>query len=183
MKWTRAVLAGMAMAGITALIFVGGCTSASTRADLVVESVNNGSPFFSDLINEQDTAKVFIPVDKVVVTFANRPHDGSATVAPGTGFSEIVVTSYTVTYNNGIYSPVSGGMNVIVPSGGTANAAIVISDLAEKAALPLSTAATAVAKIDFVGYVRSSGAWGDHVNASAFLTVQVANFGDTNTNP
>ena len=67
MKWTRAVLAGMAMAGVTALIFVGGCTSTSTRADLVVESVNNGGPFFSDLINEADTAKVFIPVDKVVV--------------------------------------------------------------------------------------------------------------------
>ncbi|TMQ54917.1 MAG: hypothetical protein E6K77_03385 [Candidatus Eisenbacteria bacterium] len=183
MKWTRAVLAGMAMAGVTALIFVGGCTSTSTRADLVVESVNNGGPFFSDLLNEADTAKTFIPVDKVVVRFANRPHDGSATVAPGTGFSEIVVLSYTVTYNNGIYSPVSGGMNVIVPSGGTAEGAITISDLAQKAALPLSTAATAVAQIDFTGYLRASGSWGDAVTARAYLTVQVANFGDTNTNP
>ena len=183
MKWTRAVLAGMAMAGVTALIFVGGCTSTSTRADLVVESVNNGGPFFSDLLNEADTAKTFIPVDKVVVRFANRPHDGSATVEPGTGFSEIIVTSYTVTYNNGIYSPVSGGMNLIVPSGGTAEGAITISNLADKAALPLSTAVTSVAAISFTGYLRSSGAWGDAVGASAQLTVQVANFGDSNTNP
>ena len=89
MKWTRAVLAGIAMIGVTALVFICGCTSTSTRADLSIVSVNNGKIFHSDLINEADTSKIFIPVDQVVVRFANHPHDGSATVAPGTGFSEI----------------------------------------------------------------------------------------------
>ena len=182
MKWTRAVLAGMAMTGVTALFFIGGCTSASTRADLTVVSVNNGATFYSDLINEADTAKIFIPIDQVAVKFANKPHDGSTAVEPGTGFSEIVVTGYTVTYNNGVYSPLSGGMNTVVPSGGTAEAFITISALDEKSALPLSTAITSIATLSFTGYVRTAGNFGDGVGASALLTVQVANFGDSDVN-
>jgi len=178
MKWTRAVLAGIAMIGVTALVFIGGCTSASTRADLSIVSVNNGKIFHSDLINEADTSKIFIPVDQVVVRFANHPHDGSATVAPGTGFSEIVVTGYSVTYNNGIFSPLSGGLNVVVPSGGTADGVIAISDLAEKSALPLNIAVTSIASINFTGYVRATANFGDAVSAHGDLTVQVANFGD-----
>ena len=182
MKWNRAVLAGMVLAGVTALFFIGGCTNASTRADLEVVSVNGGGTFYSDLINEADTAHIFIPIDQVNVTFENHPHDGSTPLGPGSGFSEIVVTHYSVVYDNAVYSPISGGMNVIVPSGGTATGAITISNPSEKAALlaTITSTITATATITFSGYVRTTGNFGDFVGATAQLTVQVDNFGDSN---
>ena len=184
MKWNRAGLAGMAMVAVTALLFVAGCTSTSTRADLRVVSVNDGATYFSDLINEADTAHIFIPVDMVPVRFENMPHDGGTPTAPGAGFDEIVVNHYHVHYNNGIYSDIDGGMNVIVPSGGTADAAITISNPSEKGALlfTITQTVTATAIIDFTGYLRTTGADGDHVSARAYLTVQVDNFGDSNVN-
>ena len=182
MRWNRAVLAGMVLTGVTALFFIGGCTNASTRADLEVVSVNNGGTFYSDLINEADTAHIFIPIDQVVVKFGNHPHDGSVPLGPGTGFSEIVVNHYSVVYDNGVYSPISGGMNLTVPSGGTADAAITISNPSEKGALlgTLTSTITSTATITFSGYVRTTGNYGDFVGATAQLTVQVDNFGDSN---
>jgi len=109
MKWNAATLAGMAMMAVTGLLFLGGCTSTSTRADLHVLSVNDGSTYYSDLINEADSLHPFIPVDQVTVKFSDVPHDGSAPVEPGTGFDEIVVNHYHVHYNNGIFSDVDGG--------------------------------------------------------------------------
>ena len=184
MRWNRAVLAGMALTAVTALLFLGGCTDDSTRADLHVVSVNDGSTYYSDLINEADTAHIFIPVDQVVVKLANVPHDGSAPIEPGAGFDEIVINHYHVSYNNGIYSPVDGGMNLIIPSGGTAEAAITISAASETAALlfSISQTVTATATIDFTGFVRTTGNDGDHVAARAYLTVQVDNFGDSDVN-
>jgi len=184
MRWNRAVLAGMALAAFTALLFLGGCTDDSTRSDLHVVSVNENSTYYSDLINEADTAHIFIPVDQVAVKFSNVPHDGSTPLQPGEGFDEIVINHYHVSYNNGIYSPVDGGMNVIVPSGGETEAAITISNPSEKAALlfSISQTVTATATIDFTGYVRTAGNNGDHVAARAYLTVQVDNFGDSDVN-
>lgn len=184
MKLNRAGLAGMAMVAVTALLFLGGCTSTSTRADLHVLSVNDGATYYSDLLNEADTAHVFIPVDQVTVKFSNVPHDGSAPVQPGTGFDEIVVNHYHVHYNNGIYSDIDGGMNVVVPSGGETDAAITISNASEKAVLlgTITSTVTATAQITFTGYVRTTGADGDHVTATAYLTVQVDNFGDSDVN-
>ncbi len=184
MKWNRAVLAGMVLTAVTALFFIGGCTSTSTRADLEVVSVNDGATYYSDLINEADSLKPFIPVDQVAVKFTNHPHDGGPPLEPGSAFSEIVVNHYTVTYNNGVFSPLDGGMNVVVPSGGEALAAITISNPSEKATLlgTITTTVTATAKIDFSGYVRTSGNYGDRVSATAYLTVQVDNFGDSDVN-
>jgi hypothetical protein len=171
----------MVLAGVTALFFIGGCTNASTRADLTVVSVNNGATFYSDLVNEADTAHIFIPIDQVVVRLGNHPHDGSTPVDPGSGFSEIVVTHYSVTYDNGVFSPISGGMNLIIPSGGTADAAITIDSPSEKAALlgTLTSTVTATATITFSGYVRTTGNFGDFIGTTGFLTVQVDNFGDS----
>lgn len=184
MKWNRAMLAGMALIGVTSLFFLGGCTSMSTRADLIVNSVNDGATYYSDLINEADTNKIYIPIDQVTVKFSNYPHDGGAPLQPGTGFSEIVVDHYSVTYNNGIYSPIDGGMNVVVPSGGSAEAAITISYPSEKGALlfTLTNTVTATARIDFTGWVRTAGNNGERVSATAYLTVQVDNFGDADEN-
>jgi len=185
MKWNRAVLTGMVMTAVTALLFLSGCTSMSTRADLHVLSVNDGDTYYSDLINEADTAHIFIPVDQVAVKFSNVQHDGSGTVvAPGTGFDEIIVDHYSVNYNNGIFSPLDGGMNVVVPSGGEAVASITISNPSEKAALlgSISSTVTATARIDFTGWVRTAGNNGERVSATAYLTVQVDNFGDSDVN-
>ena len=181
MRWNRTVLAGMVLAGVTALFFIGGCTNASTRSDLVVVSVNNGATFYSDLINEADTAHIFIPIDQVVVKLGNRPHDGNAPLDPGTGFSEIVVNHYSVTFDNGVFSPISGGMNLVIPSGGTADAAITLDSPSEKGALlgTLTSTVTATAVITFSGYVRTTGNFGDLIGTTAYLTVQVDNFGDS----
>ena len=184
MKWNAAALAGMAMVAVTGLLFLGGCTSTSTRSDLHVVSVNEGSTYYSDLINEADSLHPFIPVDQITVKLSSVPHDGSAPVQPGAGFDEIVVNHYHVHYNNGIFSDVDGGMNVLVPSGGTTDAAITISNPSEKGALlgSLTTTVTATATIVFTGYVRTTGEAGDHVSATAYLTVQVDNFGDSDVN-
>ncbi len=184
MKWNRAVLAGICLMGITAIFVLGGCTSSSTRSDLTVVSINKGATYYSDLINTADSTKPFTPIDQVTVTLGNEPHSGGAPLAPGTGFSEIVVTGYTVTYNNGVYSPLSGGMNVVVPSGGTADAAITISNPSEKGALlgTLTSTVTSTATITFTGYARASGYVGDGVTGTGYVTVQVDNFGDTNVN-
>ena len=180
MKWNPAMLAGMVLTAVAALFFIGGCTSTSTRADLHVMTVNKGGTYYSDLVNEVDPLKPYVPIDQVIVTFTNTPHDGSAAVDPGKPFSEIVVDHYSVTYNNAVYSPIDGGMNIVVPSGGTVDAAITISNPSEKAALlgTLTTTVTSTARIDFTGYVRTTGNWGDRVSATAYLTVQVDNFGD-----
>ena len=180
MRLNRAVLAGIALMGVTALFFVGGCTSTSTRADLRVLSVNGNATYYSDLLNDKDTSHVFIPIDQVNVTFTNTPHDGSNPVNAGAPFSDIVVDHYKVTYNNSIYSPIEGGMNVVVSSGGTTDAAITISNPSEKGALlgTLTTTVTSTARIDFSGYVRTTGNFGDRVSATAYLTVQVDNFAD-----
>ncbi len=180
MKWNRAVLAGMALTAVTSLFFIGGCTSTSTRADLKVLELNGGGTFYSDLLNEVDTAKIYIPIDQVALTFGNNPHDGSTPLDPGTPFSEIIVDHYRVTYDNGIFSPIEGGMNVVVPSGVPTSAAITISNPSEKAALlsTLTGTVTATARIDFTGWVRATGNFGDRVSATAYLTVQVDNFGD-----
>lgn len=184
MKWNRAVLAGIVLMGVAAIFVLGGCTGQSTRSDLTVVSINDGSTYYSDLINEADTAKIFIPVDQVTVKLGNQPHDGGAPLAPGTGFSEIVVTGYTVTYNNGVFSPISGGMNVVVPSGGTADAAITINNPSEKAALlsSLTSTVTSTATIEFTGFARATGYVGDGVTGTGYLTVQVDNFGDSDVN-
>jgi hypothetical protein len=184
MKWNRAVLAGMALTAVAALMFLGGCNNTSTRADLQVESLNKGATYYSDLINEADSLHPFIPVDEIQVVFENHPHDGSTPLDPSAGFGEIVVDHYHVTYSNGIFSPVDGGMNVAIPSGGTSVASITISNPSEKAALlgTITSTVTATAKIDFQGYVRTTGNNGDRVYCTAYLTVQVDNFGDSNVN-
>jgi len=184
MKWNRAVLAGIGLMGVAAIFVLGGCTSTSTRTDLTVVTVNEGATYYSDLINEADSAHIFIPIDQVKVSFGNQPHDGSNPAAPGSAFADIVVTGYTVTYNNGIFTPVSGGMNVLVPSGSTTEAAITISNPSEKAALlsTLTSTVTSTATITFTGYARTTGNFGDRVSATAYLTVQVDNFGDTDVN-
>lgn len=178
MRFALAVLITVAAVGMT------GCTDESTRNILTVVSVNEGSSFFSDLVNVEDPLNPFIPVDQVKVEFSNIPNGGGAPLEPGTPYSEIVVTGYTVTYDNGIFSPVTGGLNVRVTSGQTAEGTIILSDSGEKGGLAISGTVTTIARIHFTGYNYINGSNnGDAVTADAALTVQIGDFGDTDTTP
>ncbi|MGE5176836.1 MAG: hypothetical protein ACM3JJ_10730 [Hyphomicrobiales bacterium] len=169
-KWfALAALAGVVLLGMS------GCTSTSTRAILTVESVNGGNVFYSDLVS--DSGQVVADAAKVV--FGNIQNDGGAPLEPGSPFSEIVVTGYTVTYDDGIYPPVSAGLTAWVPSGGTAEASIAMSDLLAKASVPTTTAVSTTARIKFTGFVHTNGGNnGDRVEAHASVPVVVANFKD-----
>ena len=178
MRCTLAVLAIGAMLGMS------GCTDLSSRNTLTVVSVNKGNTYFSDLINTLDPANPYIPVDQVLVTFGNIRNGGGKPLDAGSPFSEILVTGYTVTYDNGIFSPVTGGLNIRVASGGTTDASILLSDSGEKGSLAISGTVTTIARIRFTGYNYINGSNnGDLVTADASLSVQVGDFGDNNTSP
>jgi hypothetical protein len=178
MRFTLAVMT------IGALLGMSGCTDVSSRNSLTVVSVNEGNTYFSDLINTIDPLNPFIPVDQVLVTFGNIRNGGGAPLEPGAPYSEIVVTGYTVTYDNGIFSPVTGGMNVRVTSGLTNEASILLSDSGEKGSLVISGTVTTIARIHFTGYNYINGSNnGDLVTADAALSVQVGDFGDADVNP
>jgi hypothetical protein len=177
-------LLALAVLATAALLAVGGCTDQSTRAILTVQSINDGNAYFSDLINEADTAHVFIPVDAVTMKLGNIQNDGGPPLAAGTPFSDIILTSYTVTYDNGIYSPVNGGLSGHVASGGTTEISIILSNSSEKGALlgSMSGTVTTTARVTVRGFVQANGGNnGDGVVGIGALTVQVGNFGDSDT--
>ena len=168
-------LFALALLALVALLGMGGCTDTSSRAILTVVSMNDGKVLYSDLISDSG---LVVP-DQATVTFGNIQNDGGAPLEPGSPFSEIIVTGYTVTYDNGIYPPVTGGLTARVPSGGTAEVTIAMSNLGSKASVPINIATSTTARITFGGFVHTNGGNnGDGVSASASLPVQVANFKD-----
>ena len=184
MKCNRLVLAGLMVLAVASIFALGGCTSESTRAVLTVVSLNGGHTYYSDVLNEADSTKIFIPVDEIPFVLGNIPNDGGAPLEPGSPFSEIVVTGYTVSYSNGVFSPISGGLSLRIPSGGTGAGTITISSPSEKGAyIGAPSTITSTATITFTGYNRINGSNnGDTVSAFGTLTVQVDNFGDEDVN-
>ncbi|MGH7682434.1 MAG: hypothetical protein ACRENN_10680 [Candidatus Eiseniibacteriota bacterium] len=177
-RLTLTVLTAVAAIGMT------GCTDESSRNQLTVVSVNENNSYFSDLVNVVDPLNPFVPVDQVKITLGNIPNGGTTPLEPNTPFSQIVVTGYTVTYDNGIFSPLKGGLNLRISSGETVDGTITLSESGEKAALAIAGTVTTVARIHFTGYNYIDGANnGDMVQADAALTVQIGDFGDTDTNP
>lgn len=176
MKWNRAVLLGLL--AVSAVVVLAGCTSESSRNVLTVVSMNGGHVYFSDLLSDSGA----VVADAAKVTFGNIPNDGGTPLAPGSPFSEIVLTGYTVTYDNGTYPPVTGGLTVRVPSGGTTDATVALSNISQKAAIALANpglATSDIARVTFTGYNRINGSNnGDQVHANASLTVEIANFKD-----
>jgi hypothetical protein len=177
----RALRFAVVALALVAAYLLSGCTDDATRNTLTVVSVNDGNTFFSDLINTADSTKPYIPVDEVAVTFGNIPNGGGQPLAPDAPYARIVVTGYTVTYQNGVYSPVSGGLNVEVLSGETADGTITLNNSGEKAALlsTLGGTVTTTANIHFTGYNYVNGYNnGEPLWADAAITVQVGDFGD-----
>jgi len=168
----RIVLAAVAL---VAAFGMSACTDESSRHLLTVVSVNDGEVYFSDLLTDSGS----VVADAAPVMFGNIPNGGGEPLGPGEPFATIVVTGYTVTYDNGVYPPYSGGLTIRVPSGGTAEANIGLSDIGAKASVNPGTATSTTARIVFTGYNETYGVNnGDKVTAYASLSVQVANFED-----
>jgi hypothetical protein len=166
----------LALAALGALVALSGCTDTSTRAILQVVNVNDGRVYYSDLVTDSGT----VVADEVKILLTNTPNDGSAPLAPGTPFSQIILTGYTVTFDNGVYPPTSGGISGIVNSGEETEVSIALSNIADKSSLPTTLATSTTARITLTGYNHINGGRnGDAVDAKASLPVQVANFKDS----
>jgi hypothetical protein len=165
----------IALAALGALAAMSGCTDQSSRTILQIVSVNDGGVYYSDLVSDSGTV---VP-DECVLKVTNIPNDGGATLDPGTPFSQIYLTGYTVTYDNGIYPPVSGGVSGIVNSGEELEVSIALSDIGVKSSLSTSIATSTTARITLTGFNHINGGNnGEGVTARASLPVQVANFKD-----
>jgi hypothetical protein len=166
----------LALAALGALAALSGCTDESSRNILQVVSVNGGNVYYSDLVSDSGQ----VVADATTLKLTNIPNDGSAPLAPGTPFSQIILTGYTVTFENGIYPPVSGGLAGIVNSGQEAEVQIALSDLGAKAAVNVNTAVSTTAHITVNGFNHINGGNnGDLVTARASFPVVVANFKDS----
>lgn len=108
----------------------------SNRSVVVVSSINEGAPFFADVLDQGDTLYTsagtyfaqddFIVEDIVEVKFFNRPYDQSIVTGPGNPYGDFLVTSYniewTVLANNSITTfnvppTIEAATNIIVQSG------------------------------------------------------------------
>ena len=166
----------LALAALGALAALNGCTDTSSRAILQVVSVNDGGVYYSDLVSDSGT----VVADEAPLVLTMIQNSGTAPLEPGTPFSQIYLTGYTVTYDNGIYPPVSGGISGIVNSGEQTVVSIALSDLGAKASLPVNIAVSTTARITITGFNHINGGNnGDLVTAKASLPVQVANFKDS----
>ena len=166
----------IALAALGALAAMNGCTDESSRNILQVVSVNDGNVYYSDLVTDSGS----VVADEVHLTVTNIPNDGGATLAPGTPFSQIILTGYTVTFDNGVYPPASGGVSGVVNSGEVTEVAIALTDIGVKAALSSALATSTTARITLTGFNHINGGNnGDTVTAHANLPVQVANFKDS----
>ncbi len=166
----------IALAALGALAALNGCTDVSSRNILQVVSVNAGDVYYSDLVTDSGT----VVADAVQLKVTNIPNDGGATLAPGTPFSQIILTGYTVTFDNGVYPPVSGGISGVVNSGEQADVSIALTDIGVKASLSPFLATSTTARITLTGFNHINGGNnGETVTARANLPVQVANFKDS----
>jgi len=174
MKTVKVVV--LALAALGALAALNGCTDTSTRNILQVVNVNDGKVYYSDLVSDSGT----VVADEVKITVTSTPNAGTPALAPGTPFSQIILTGYTVTFDNGVYPPVTGGLTGIVNSGEEATISLALSDLGAKASVPTSTAVSTTARITISGFNHINGGNnGDGVSALANLPVQIANFKDS----
>jgi hypothetical protein len=191
----RKILAFSFVVGVLAII-AASCENGSeeNRAVVIVSSINENVPYFSDVLEQGDTVLVgglpytvddFITEDYVVVTFYNRPYNDFTTTGPGKPLSDFLITRYRVEWRltNGATGTVpptyDGATNIQVPSNTLVSAAILLVPFNLKNAagvfFPLwysDTEVLTIAHITFWGHeVGSDREW----SFAAELTV---NFGD-----
>ena len=177
MKTVKVVV--LALAALGALAALNGCTDESSRAILQVVNVNDGKVYYSDLVSDSG----LVVADEVKITATSTPNAGTPALAPGTPFSQIILTDYTVAFDNGIYPPFSSGLTVIINSGEATTFTIALTDLGAKASLPTNIAVGTTARITIHGFNHLNGGNnGDRVTATASVPVQIANFKDSDVN-
>src|SRR5262245_43033546 len=133
-----------------------GCTPDQDARNIVeVYSVNDNLPLLSDVYNygskPTDPTDDFIPSDIVEVTFISRNHDSISDPRPGDPFGTVTITSYDVIYGpaNGTGADLdgdgsvdlanfTGNMNAVVPTNGSAAAAILVVSGAAKSVPPIA---------------------------------------------
>lgn len=193
----RKLLAFAIVVGIFA-IFVASCDNDSeeNRAVVIVSSINENSPFFSDVVEQGDTlwwpsspgtpwdVDDFITEDYVPVVFYNRPYNDFTTTGPGKPLSDFLITRYRVEWriatggSGTAPAAFEGATSIQVPSNTLVTGAILLvpftikNDPAYVALQYSSTEFLAIAHITFWGHeVGTDREW----SFAAELTV---NFGD-----
>lgn len=147
--------------------------SEENRAVVIVSSINENVPYFSDVLEQGDTVMVggvyyevddFIAEDYVVATFYNRPYNSFTTTGPGAPLSDFIITRYRVEWRTADGSaaelpPVyDGATSVQVPTNTYVSAAFLlvpygVKNLASFAALRYSPdEILAIAHITFWGH-------------------------------
>jgi hypothetical protein len=191
----RKILAFALVVGLLAIIGAS-CEndSENNRAVVVVSSINENAPFFSDVLEQGDTVLVggtyytvddFITEDYIPVTFYNRPYNDYTTTGPGKPLSDFLITRYRVEWRlapggAGTVPPTyEGATSVQIPSNTLVSAAFLLVPFSLKAAggilYPLGytdNEVLAIAHLTFWGHeVGSDREW----SCAAELSV---NFGD-----
>ncbi len=126
-----------------------GCDKDNTytqRTVIFVSSINEGSPFTSDVLNQGDslyytdsfvykTVDDYVVEDFVTVTFTNRPYSGIVDVCNGS-LGDFLITSYEVEYDprtSGIpVQSFSGNTSILVPANSTVQAGILLVPFRDK---------------------------------------------------
>jgi hypothetical protein len=190
----RKLMAFAVTMGIFAL-FVASCENESeeNRAVVIVSSINDNVPFFSDVLEQGDTVMVgttyyevddFVSEDFVAATFYNRPYNSITSTGPGAPLSDFLITRYRVEWRSADGSAVElppiydGATSIQVPSNSYVEAAFLlvpfqVKNSATFAALRYSPEEIlAIAHITFWGHeVGTDREW----SLTADLSV---NFGD-----
>lgn len=190
----RKLMAFAVTMGIIA-IFVASCNNESeeNRAVVIVSSINENVPFFSDVLEQGDTVMVgglyytvddFVAEDYVLVTFYNRPYNSITTTGPGAPLSDFLVTRYRVEWRSADGGAVElppvydGATSIQVPTNTYVSAGVLlvpfqVKNMASFAALQYSPdEILAIAHITFWGHeVGTDREW----SLAAEVSV---NFGD-----
>ena len=191
----RKILAFSLVVGVLAII-AASCENGTeeNRAVVIVSSINENVPFFSDVLEQGDTVLVgglpytvddFITEDYVIVTFYNRPYNEFTTTGPGKPLSDFIVTRYLVEWRlaggaTGSVPPAfEGATSVQVPSNTLVSAAILLVpfNLKNESGIffPLWYSDTEVLTIAHITF------WGHEVGTDrewSFAAELTVNFGD-----
>jgi len=169
------------------LLLLPGCSSDSApRSTLSVESINDNSSLSSDVYSlgadqTLGTADDNVPEEQVPIVVRNMPHDSSLRIRPNGPFSTVTLDRYEVHYSGDVSLPTFvGSIHLIVPSGTTADANLVVLPGSYKIVPPLSALVAGGeihldADVIVFGTEQDSGA---KITTHATLNIEVANWAD-----
>jgi len=183
------------------VVFAAGCENESeeNRAVVIVSSINENTPFFSDVIEQGDTvyagvdpagnpiiwdADDFIAEDYIPVTFYNRPYNNFISTGPGDPLSDFLITRYRVEWRRtdggdaAELVTVEGATSVLVPSNTFVTAAVLLVPFQAKNNPFLTALQYSPNEIMAIGHLTF---WGHEVGTQrewSFEAEISVNFGD-----